>query len=193
MNGSMKPCVAIVFTGGTISMRLDPVAGGAVPVLSGKEILAQVPGLEQIAEVATTDFARSPGPHLTPALMLELSRVVASQLADARVNGVVVTHGTDTLEETAYLLDLVLPSDKPVVLVGSMRNSSELGWDGPANLLSAVRVAADPSVCGLGVLVVMNDQLLAASEVTKMHADSLETFQSRDFGPLGVVDKDRVI
>src|SRR6185503_4212823 len=125
----MKPRASIVFTGGTISMRLDLAAGGAVPMLSGEEILAQVPGLDQIAEVAATDFARLPGPHITPARMLELSRVVTSQLADERVSGVVVTHGTDTLEETAYLLDLVLPSDKPVVLVGAMRNSSELGCD----------------------------------------------------------------
>ena len=189
----MKPRASIIFTGGTISMRLDPAAGGAVPMLSGEEIVAQVPGLDQIAEVAAMDFARLPGPHITPGRMLELSRVVASQLADERANGVVVTHGTDTLEETAYLLDLVLPSDQPVVLVGAMRNSSELGWDGPANLRSAVRVAVDPGVRGLGVLVVMNDQVLAASEATKTHAESLETFQSRDFGPLGIVDKDRVI
>ena len=174
-------------------MRLDPDAGGAVPMLSGEEILAQVPGLEQIAEVTTTDFARSPGPHITPSRMLELSRVIASQLADERVNGVVVTHGTDTLEETAYLLDLVLLLDRPVVLVGAMRHSSELGWDGPANLRSAVRVAIDPAARGLGALVVMNNQLFAASEATKTHAESLETFQSRDFGPLGFVDKDGVI
>ena len=193
MNSAMKPRVAIVFTGGTISMRLDPTAGGAVPMLSGEEILAQVPGLEQIAQVVTTDFARLPGPHITPSRMLELSRVIASQLADERANGVVVTHGTDTLEETAYLLDLVLPSDQPVVLVGAMRTSSELGWDGPANLRSAVRVAVEPVVRGLGVLVVMNNQLLAASEATKTDAESLETFQSRDFGPLGIVDQDRVI
>jgi L-asparaginase len=119
--------------------------------------------------------------------------VIASQLAAERVHGVVVTHGTDTLEETAYLLDLVLAPEQPVVLVGAMRHSSELGWDGSANLFSAVRVAADPAVRGLGVLVVMNDQLLAASEATKTHTESLETFQSRDFGPLGIVDKDRVI
>ncbi len=190
---SIKPRVAIVFTGGTISMRIDPTVGGAVPMLSGDEILAQVPGLERIAEVAATDFARLPGPHITPLRMLELSRVAASRLADERVDGVVITHGTDTLEETAYLLDLVLPSNKPVVLVGAMRNGSELGWDGPANLRSAVRVAVDPAVRGLGVLVVMNHELFAASEATKTHAESLETFQSRDFGPLGIVDPDRVI
>src|SRR5437667_392337 len=188
MNSAMKPRVAIVFTGGTISMRLDPTAGGAVPMLSGEEILAQVPGLEQIAQVVTTDFARLPGPHITPSRMLELSRVIASQLADERANGVVVTHGTDTLEETAYLLDLVLPSDQPVVLVGAMRNSSELGWDGPANLRSAVRVAADPVVRGLSVLVVMNNQLLVASDATNTDTDALDSFQSRVFGSLGYVD-----
>ena len=100
---------------------------------------------------------------MTPARMLELARCLETQLADDAVNGVVVTHGTDTLEETAYFLELVLNSPKPVVLVGSMRNSSELGWDGPANLRSAVRAAAHPQANGLGVMVVMNDQLLAAA------------------------------
>ena len=187
-----KHRVAVVFTGGTISMRFDPAAGGPVPALSGAEILAQVPGLEEIAELIPSDFARLPGPHMTPARMLELAQCVGEKLADERVDGVVVTHGTDTLEETAYLLDLVLESAKPVVFVGALRNSSELGWDGPANLRSAVRVAAEPSARELGVLVVMNDQLLAAAEATKTHTEAVDTFKSRDFGPLGFVDKDRV-
>ncbi|PYI82985.1 MAG: L-asparaginase, partial [Verrucomicrobia bacterium] len=109
------------------------------------------------------------------------------------MKGVVVTHGTDTLEETAYLHDLIVVSEKPVVFVGSMRNSSELSWDGPANLRSAVRVAIDPSARGLGGLVVMNDQLLAAADATKTHTEAIGTFQGRDFGPLGVVDKDCII
>ena len=188
-----KPRVAVVFTGGTISMRVDPAAGGAVPTLSGEEILRLVPGLAEIAEVTVVEFARLPGPHMTPVRMWDLSGVVAQQLADARVNGVVITHGTDTLEETAYLLDLTLKSEKPVVLVGSMRNGSEPSWDGPANLRTAVRVAADPAARGLGVLVVMGDQLLAAVEATKTHTESVDTFQARDFGPVGIVDKDRII
>ncbi len=193
MNDAKKPHLAVVFTGGTISMRVDPQAGGAVPALSGAEILALIPALDQLATVTVVEFARVAGPHITPPLMLELSRVVAAQLADESVCGVVITHGTDTLEETAYLLDLVLASEKPVVLVGSMRNGSELGWDGPANLHSALRVAIDPAARGLGVLVVMNDQLLAAAEATKTHTEAVDTFQSRDFGALGIVDKDRVI
>jgi L-asparaginase len=189
----MKPRLAIFFTGGTISMRIDPETGGAVPALSGEEIIALVPGLDRIAEFDLINFARLPGPHWTPEKMMELARAVKAKLADERIAGAVVTHGTDTLEETAYLLDLVLNEEKPIVFVGAMRNSSELSWDGPGNLRSAVRVAIDPQSRGLGVIVAMNEQLIAAAEVTKTHTESTDTFQSRDFGPLGYVDKDQVI
>lgn len=189
----MKPRIAIFFTGGTISMRVDPKSGGAIPALSGEEIIAQVPGLDEIADFEIINFAKLPGPHMTPPKMLELARDVAAQLADPNIAGAVVTHGTDTLEETAYLLNLLLDEEKPVAFVGAMRNSSELSWDGPGNLRAAVRVAADESVRGLGVMVVMGDQLIAASEATKTHTEATDTFQSRDFGPLGVVDKDRII
>lgn len=188
-----KPRLATFFTGGTISMRIDPATGGAVPALSGEEIIALVPGLDQLADFDLVNFARLPGPHWTPGRMMELARAMKEKLADERIAGAVVTHGTDTLEETAYLLDLVLDEEKPVVLVGAMRNSSELSWDGPANLRSAVRVAIDEAARGLGVIVAMSDQLIAASEVVKTHTEATDTFQSRDFGPLGFVDKDRVI
>jgi L-asparaginase len=189
----MKPRLAAFFTGGTISMRFDPSTGGAVPALSGEEILAQVPGLDTIADFDVIDFGKWPGPHVTPVRMMDLARAARDKLADESVVGAIVTHGTDTLEETAYLLDMVLNEEKPVVFVGAMRNSSELSWDGPGNLRSAVRVAVDPQARGLGVIVAMNDQLIAAAEATKTHTESTDTFQSRDFGPLGIVDKDRVI
>lgn len=189
----MKPRLAIFFTGGTISMRIDPATGGAVPALSGEEIIAQVPGLDRLADFELINFARLPGPHWTPTRMMELARAVAQQLADESIVGAVVTHGTDTLEETAYLLDLVVATAKPIVFVGAMRNSSELSWDGPENLCAAVRVAIDDGARGLGVVVVMNSQIIAAAEATKTHTESTDTFQSRDFGPLGFVDKDRVI
>src|SRR2546426_8204766 len=137
----MKPRLAIFFTGGTISMRVDPLTGGPVPALSGEEIIARVEGLGELADLAVINFALLPGPHMTPSKMLELARSMAEPLADERIAGIVVTHGTDTLEETAYLLDLVLASEKPVIFVGAMRNSSELSWDGPGNLRAAVRVA----------------------------------------------------
>jgi L-asparaginase len=191
--GMMKPRLATFFTGGTISMRMDAATGGAVPALSGQEILDQVPRLGEIADFEVIDFARLPGPHWTPRRMMDLARDVRAKLAEPAVAGAVVTHGTDTLEETAYLLDLVLNEEKPVVFVGAMRNSSELSWDGPENLRSAVRVAVDGQARDLGVIVAMNEQLIAASEATKTHTESTDTFQSRDFGPIGFVDKDRVI
>src|SRR5262245_146085 len=189
----MKPRLAAFFTGGTISMRFDPATGGAVPALSGHEIIAVVPGLAGIDDFDLIDFGNVTGPHMTPPRMMELARAAREKLADESVAGAVVTHGTDTLEETAYLLDLVSNEEKPVVFVGAMRNSSELSWDGPGNLRSAFRVAVDPQARGLGVIVAMNDQLIAAAEATKTHTESTDTFQSRDFGPLGFVDKDRVI
>ncbi|HYE73974.1 MAG TPA: asparaginase, partial [Blastocatellia bacterium] len=189
----MKPRIAIFFTGGTISMRVDPQTGGAIPALSGEEIIAQVEGLDDIADFDLINFSLLPGPHVTPSRMIELARQVKEQLDDEDITGIVITHGTDTLEETAYLLDLITNSSKPIVFVGAMRNSSEMCWDGPINLRTAVRVAVNKDACDLGVIVAMNDQIIAASEIIKTHTESLDTFQSRDFGPLGIVDKDRII
>lgn len=189
----MKPRLATFFTGGTISMRIDPATGGAIPMLSGEEIIAQVPGLNDLAEFDLINFDRLPGPHWTPERMMELAQAVREKLRDDRIVGAVVTHGTDTLEETAYFLDLVLAIDKPVVFIGAMRNSSELSWDGPENLAAAVRVAIEPEARRLGVVVAMNSQIISAAEATKTHTESTDTFQSRDFGSLGFVDKDRVI
>ncbi|MEW6210678.1 MAG: asparaginase [Acidobacteriota bacterium] len=189
----MKKRVAVYFTGGTISMKYDPQIGAAVPALSGREILDHVAGLDAVAETEVIDFGRYPGPHMTPHLMMELSARVRETLLRDDICGVVVTHGTDTLEETAYLLDLTIDNPKPVVLVGAMRNSSELGWDGPSNLLSAIRVAASEQARNLGVMVAMNETALAASEATKTHTEAFDTFQSPDFGPLGVIDKGEVI
>jgi L-asparaginase len=189
----MKKRLALIFTGGTISMKHDAAIGAAVPALSGAEILALVQGVDEVADVEVIEFGRYPGPHMTLPRMIELSGVVRATLERDDIGGVVITHGTDTLEETAYLLDLTTASDKPVVLVGAMRNSSEMGWDGPPNLLSAMRVAAADGARGLGVLVAMNDTILAASEATKTHSESFDAFQSPDFGPLGVVDRGEVI
>jgi L-asparaginase len=187
------PLVSVIFTGGTISMRFSAESGGAVPTMSGGQILELIPGLDGIAEVRALDFGRYPGPHMTPAIMRLLAREVQMQLDDPNVSGVVVTHGTDTLEETAFLLDCLLSREKPVALVGSMRNASELGWDGPANLCAAVRVVVDPVCRGLGTVVVMNGRILSGAGATKTNAESLQTFVDRDFGCLGIVDKDQII
>jgi L-asparaginase len=188
-----KKRLAVFFTGGTISMKYDSAIGAAVPSLTGHEILASVPQTSDVADIEVIDFGRFPGPHMTPRLMLELSAQVREALSRDEIAGAVVTHGTDALEETAYLLDLTIRTQKPIAMVGAMRNSSELGWDGPSNLLSAVRVAASDRARGLGVVIVMNDTVLAASEATKTHTESFDSFQSPDFGPLGVIDKGKII
>lgn len=180
--------IAILFTGGTISMRVDARTGSAVPALSGLDILAHVPQLAEVAEVELEDVSRLPGPHVTPEHMWRLARRVAAWLERPDVEGVVVTHGTDTLEETAYFLDVAIASDKPVVLVGAIRTMSEPSWDGPANLVHATKVAAAPGSRGRGVLVAMNEQILSAREVEKVHTEAAASFQSREFGPVGVVD-----
>jgi len=185
--------IGFLFTGGTISMRLDPATGAAVPALGAEDILAQVPAIESVADVAIEEFSRLPGPHVTPEHMWRLARRAAAWLDRPDIDGIVITHGTDTIEETAFLLDLLLLSEKPVVLVGAMRTISDVSWDGPGNLLAAARVAAAPAACGHGVLVVMDEQILPAREVRKVHTESSGSFATPEFGPLGVIDAGRVI
>ena len=187
---SDRAVVHVLFTGGTISMRRDPVTGAALPALSGREIVARVPGLRREARLRLEDLARLPGPHVTPAWMWRLRRRVEEVLADPRVDGVVITHGTDTLEETAYLLDLTVAGPKPVVLTGAMRTFSDPGWDGPANLTAAVRTAAHPGASGRGALVVFGEEIHAAARVRKAHTQRLDAFRSA-LGPLGVLDRGR--
>lgn len=184
---SARRHVHVLFTGGTISMRVDPSTGAAVPALSGEEIVARVHGLRKEARLTLEDYARLPGPHVTPHWMWRLKGRVAEVLADPAVDAVVLTHGTDTLEETAFLLDLTLESEKPVVFCGAMRTVSDPGWDGPANLMTAVRTAVHPEARARGVLVAVGEQVLAAAEATKWHSQSLGSFRSPR-GPLAVLD-----
>lgn len=174
-------------------MKLDPATGAAVPALGAADILAQVRGLDEIAEIEVEDFSRLPGPHVTPEQMWRLARRASAWLERPDVDGLVITHGTDTIEETAFLLDLLLLTDKPVVMVGAMRTVSDVGWDGPANLLAAVRVAAAPAACGQGVLVVMDERIMPAREVRKVHTESSASFTAPEFGPLGQVDAGQVL
>jgi L-asparaginase len=184
--------IVLVTTGGTISMRRDPERGGAVPQLSGQEILDTVPGVERVADVEVREFGRFPGPHMTIDRMWELRAAIRAAAAGG-ADGVVVTHGTDTIEETAYLLDRSLPPDTPVALTGAMRNSSELSWDGPANLMAAILTAASPAARGRGCMVVMDERIVQGAETVKTHTEEFGTFQSPNWGPLGIVDKGRVL
>lgn len=187
----MKPRILMVFTGGTISMRVVP-GRGAVPARSGAEILALVPDAATHAQTHVEDFDRLPGPHWTPERMLDLARCLDERLATGRYDGAVVTHGTDTLEETSYFLDLTLRTDVPVVVTGAMRTPDEPTWDGSANLVNAIRCAGSRAAHGLGVLVVLDEVVHAAREVVKLHTEALGAFGSPRGGPLGVVDVDAV-
>lgn len=185
--------IVLVFTGGTISMRHDPKLGGAVPALAGKDIVELVPQLRDIAQLELDDFGAFPGPHMTAERMWSLRERIEKHLMRSEVDGIVVTHGTDSLEESAYLVARSLGNDKPVVFTGAMRTSSDLGWDGPANLGAAVRVAASEEARDKGVLVVMSDRIYAGLDVTKAHTHMLDAFESPGLGPLGVVDDGRVV
>lgn len=175
--------VIVLSTGGTVAMQHDSQAGGAVPALSGAELTTALP--QDVPQLTTEEICNLPSSHFTLDDLRQIQQRVTTGTEDSTVRGVVVTHGTDTLEETAYLLDLTVPGATPVVVTGAMRTASELGADGPANLEAAVRVAASEKAQGLGALVVMNGQIHAARFVTKMDTLSTATFQSPGWGPLG--------
>lgn len=185
--------ILVVFTGGTFSMMIDRSTGGAIPRYSGGELLDMIPQAKRLAEIDYYDFGKYPGPHVTPNLMLQLSQKIKQLLAEKHYDGVIVTHGTDTLEETAYFLDLTINTEIPIVMIGSMKNSSEPDWDGPRNLIDAIHICLNNNSKNLGVLVCLNGEINAASEVTKIYSDSVESFKSLDFGSLGFVQNGRVI
>lgn len=189
----MKKRIAVIFTGGTISMKVDPRIAAAIPALSSEEIMSMVTNIDRIADVEPITFGSYPGPHMTPELIWSLAELVKKTLARPDIHGVVITHGTDSLEETAYFLDLNINEEKPIIFVAAMRNSSELGYDGPSNLSAAICTAASDSARGKGVLIVLNNELNSARETTKTHTLSLDTFKSLEFGPLGIVDNDEVL
>lgn len=187
------PKIAFITTGGTISMRYDAVLGGAVPAVNGDELLHMVPGLANVAEIELIEFSNRPSCHVTPTIMFELCHLIQKTIDRPDITGVVVTHGTDALEETAYMADLWVISEKPVVFTASMRNNSEVGADGPRNILASARVAACEDTLGSGVLVVFNSRVLAARDTIKMHTSNLDAFRSPMLGPVGNVDEDRVV
>lgn len=174
-------------------MKIDENTGGAVPFFLGEDLMNKIPEAQSLANISVYNFGNYPGPHMTPELMLSLSKIVREYISKKEVDGIIVTHGTDTLEETAYLLDLTVKTSKPIVVIGSMKTSSEPDWDGPRNLLDAIHIINNPNSRDMGALVCLNGEINAASEVTKTHTEDVETFHSLDFGALGLVDRGRVI
>jgi L-asparaginase len=185
--------IAVVFTGGTISMRVDRAAGGNVPTLDGAALLALVPGLDEIADVVAIDRGLTPASHFTFEQLFGIRATVREALADPTVDGAVVVQGTDTIEETAFFFDLLHDSPKPLVVTGAMRSASESGYEGPANLRDAVAAAVSPALRDQGCLVVLAGAVQPADDVIKTHASAITTFQSPNLGPLGHVERGSVV
>ncbi|MBI3745950.1 MAG: asparaginase [Chloroflexi bacterium] len=180
--------VAAIFTGGTISMRVDANLGGNVPALDGAAIVAATPGLEGIAEIEVVDLGRTPASHFTFDQLFEIAAAIRTAAASPSIDGIVVIQGTDVLEETAFFWDLVVDVGKPIVVTGAMRSASDAAYDGPANLRDAVRVAVTPAFADQGVVTCLAGAVHAADDVTKTHASALDAFQSLNDGVLAAVD-----
>jgi len=181
------PRVLILTTGGTIASRTD------APLIEGPVLVQAVPELLDHAEVSVEEFSVIGSSQMTPDHWLRLAKRVNAILSeDAGLAGIVITHGTDTMEETAYFLNLTVKSERPVVLVGSMRASNEVSADGPANLVNAVRVAADEQAAGQGVLLVLNEDITAARDAWKTDNRRVQTFGASNVGHIGAVDPDGV-
>ena len=181
--------ILVMTTGGTIAMIEDPTTLAVRPVENAADLTQAIPKLADYAKVTVEPFLNIPSPHITIQTLATIGQAVQERLSRDDIDGVVITHGTDTLEETAYYLDLILPPGKPVIVTGAMRSSNELGADGPLNLLNSVRTAASQDAVGQGALVVFNDEIHAARFVTKTHTSNVATFQSPAVGPIGFLDK----
>lgn len=185
--------ILIIFTGGTISMEKNAVTSKSTIRDNQKELIENISSELKNIDLTSYLFSLKPSPSVTPEDMFTLAKYTQSRLEDPNIDGVVITHGTDTLEESAFFLDLFLETKKPVVFTGSMRNFSELGFDGLSNLVSSILVAASDSSKHMGVLVVLNDEINSAAEVTKSHTLALDTFKSLEFGPIGIVEQENVL
>jgi L-asparaginase len=183
----VKPKIAILATGGTIAGRAESATQAAYTpgVISIEEIIATVPGIQSLAELEGIQVCNISSQNMTQSIWLKLSKTIDSLFATDAADGVVITHGTDTMEETAYFLSLTVRHDKPIVLTGSMRPSSSLSADGPFNLYNAVALAASKDAKGRGAMIVMNDYILSADDVEKSHTVNTDAFSSPNLGPLG--------
>ena len=188
-----KPVVQFIATGGTIAMKIDPVTKGVVPAITGDDLMQSVPDADKYARIEVNNFSKMSANYITNEWWARLTRSVQEALDRQEVAGVIIAQGTDTMEETAYWLDLTVNSEKPVVLIGAQRNASSLDFDGPRNLMNAIRIAVCPDARGKGVMVAMNNQINAARSVTKTHTGNVETFQGGNFGWLGEVWEDKVV
>lgn len=186
-----KTKIMLISTGGTITMTPGST-NGVVPTLSGKDLVAAVPALEHYCNLDVVSYSTKPGGSLTFEELIDISQIIQKGL-DAGADGAIIVQGTDTIEETAFVFDLLINSEKPVVVTGAMRSASAISADGPANLLSAVLVASSKEVRQQGTLVVLNDEIHAARYVRKNDTANVAAFMSSGCGPLGRVAENHVL
>jgi L-asparaginase len=184
--------VQLIATGGTIAMRKDQ-SGKAVPAVSGNDLLESLPSLRKEADWNIIDFSNVASCNIKPDRMSELSKVVNKSFEDPQLKGIIITHGTDTLEETAFFLDLTVKDQRPVILTASQRDASESDSDGPRNLRNSMLVALNSHAIGRGVVIALNEEIHAARDVRKLHTSHVDAFSSGELGSLGSVDNEEVI
>ncbi len=208
MSTRRPPFIQIIATGGTIAMRIDAASGGPIPGLCGAELVAAVPELARLATIGVEDFANIPSEQMQPRNWLQLAQRVRTwanvhdlpvpagsttdEVPTRRPHGIVILHGTDTMEETAFFLDITVPSNIPIVFTGAMRAATDPNPDGPANIRDAALVAAHPKSHGRGVLIVMNGEIHSARRVMKVDTSEVDAFESIQPPDLGKVRKGRV-
>ncbi|WP_425802197.1 asparaginase [Desulfitobacterium sp. Sab5] len=183
--------VLLVATGGTIAMHKDR-NGKVVPAVSGYDLLESLPSLSQSTEWEVIDFSNVASCNMSPVKMKELAQIVNHSFQDPTLSGVIITHGTDTLEETAYFLDLTIYDERPIILTASQRDASERDSDGPRNLRNAMLIAKNPQAVGRGVVIALNEKIHAARDVRKLHTSHVDAFNSGESGALGGIDNEEV-
>lgn len=185
--------IHLLFNGGTISMHRDAAAGGNVPAHGGEALVGFAPELSRVGPYRIEDWARLPACHFGPDRLWALRERVRAVGESGEVAGIVVTHGTDILEETAYLLARTLDPRVPVAITGAMRTSSDAGWDGPRNLVDAARVASAPASAGRGAMVVFHGRVYAGASAAKTHTTDPDAFSAPHTGPIGRMDPTGVV
>ncbi|WAA10537.1 asparaginase [Fervidibacillus albus] len=184
--------ILVLHTGGTISMYEDEKTGAVKP-FGQNPLIEKTKEISTLAELIVESPFHLPSPHITPREMLILKKRIDHHLQHSGIDGVVITHGTDTLEETAYFLELTVHTDIPIIVTGAMRSTNEVGADGLYNFMTSVRTAIHDDAAKKGVLVVMNDEIHTAKNVTKTHTSNISTFQSPQFGPIGMITKKDIV
>ncbi len=186
----MSKNILVITTGGTIAMKYDENSGGNRPSIDGSELLSFLPKHFENVNIDIHDYGNKPSPHMKIGNYLEFVNIIKEN--QNKYDGFLITHGTDVLEEAAFFLDSVLPNQIPVVITAAMRSNNELGLDGPRNIVGALKTVLSPETTGMGVLVVLNDEIHDPLTVMKKYTSNVSTFHSPGFGILGFVDEDKV-